>query len=97
MSNEIADARKNIEAIGSLLAEAGEQDALEVAYLTAQIVQAQALVAVAEQQRIANLIALATSEGSPVLDQAAIRALIDTNAEDFTTEIRPDIREGLGL
>lgn len=50
-----------------------------------------------EQQRIANLIALATSAGSPVLDVAARRALVRPNSEDYSDEILPDIREGLGL
>lgn len=59
--------------------------------------QVHATLALVEQQRIANLIALATSAGSPVLDRAAQRALQRANSEDYSLEVAPGIREALGL
>lgn len=67
----------------------------------ALLAQAEATLALVEQQRIANLLAMAAMPHlSAVLAEAASRALVVFENEHEwkpTAIIRPEIREGLGL
>lgn len=93
--------------------EAAEQPGLTVpgTNMLSGIAQAHATLALVEQQRIANLIALAGRDASsfeealPILHDEAASALMQfvrreatqiLDPEDFP-EVRPEIREALGL
>jgi len=71
----------------------------ERAMHAAALAQAQATLALVEQQRIANLIELAKGAAGSDARRAAYGALLVVVGEGFAAreEIHPDIAKGLGL
>ncbi|MDF2507276.1 MAG: hypothetical protein K0Q52_1135 [Microbacterium sp.] len=86
-----AEARRNIEGLHDYQSEAGMTEA---SMLTVAIeAQAHATLALVEQQRIANLIAL-----DMTLEQYTVPADDEVGEEAYvSTRLRSDIRGGLGL
>lgn len=68
----------------------------EDAQINATMAVAEATLALAEQQRLGNLLALTTSRHGGVLWRAAAKALLDGDDVDGVS-IRPEVREALGL
>jgi len=102
-----AEARKHLGWVG----EFDEGDSQDWPLVNATVAQVHATLALVEQQRIANLIALAAGrsdsfeEALPILYDEAAAALMEfvqsggsqvSGPEEFP-EIRREIREGLGL
>lgn len=94
-----AEARKHIDWAHEQQEQEGDMG--NVPRDNALLAQAEATLALVEQQRIANLIALATVPGSTgTLEVAAAHALVipaDDTVWESQTTIRPEIREALGL
>ncbi len=65
----------------------------------AEVAQVHATLYLAEQQRIANLIALASSDSSSLasVGQDALTEMEKRGEGFYSPRLRPEIREGLGL
>ena len=99
-NNHFADAEENLRAIGEALA-AEVSPQLTVTEMI-ELAKLQAALALVEQQRIANLIALAdhahTRWGNYAGEAGGVGTLFSyPEAENGNMRIRDDIREALGL
>lgn len=88
--------KHRVQLAGARIANAEIAPSPERALVDATLAVAEATLALAEQQRLTNVVTLATSRHDGVLWRAAARMLLVGDDIEGVT-IRPEIAEGLGL